>query len=112
MRGGIQLGKTGIEMCILGKKVILPYISLENRVEGCGIIASNLHIHYINMLKENRGEMYYTSYSTKRMVMCEGIGTSCMAICQRKSSHPRTLLEVLMVNNSHNFFITKGGYVT
>ncbi len=56
------------------------------------------------MLEENRGEMYRTSCSTKRMVMCEGIGTSRMAICRRKSSRPRTLPEVFAaadgVNNS------------
>ncbi len=47
-RGGVQLRKTGVETCLLGKKVISPYVSLENRVEGCGIVASNLYIHYIN----------------------------------------------------------------
>ena len=54
-RGGVQLGKTGVETCLLGKEVIPPYISLENRIEGCGIVARNLNIHYINMLEENRG---------------------------------------------------------
>jgi hypothetical protein len=68
-RGGVQLRKTGVEMCLLGKEVI-------SRVEGCDIVASNLHIHYINMLEDNRGEMYRTSCSAKRMVMYEGIGTS------------------------------------
>jgi hypothetical protein len=50
-RGGVQLRKTGVETCLLGKKVISPYVSLENRVEGCGIVASNLHIDYINRLE-------------------------------------------------------------
>jgi hypothetical protein len=99
-RGGVQLGKMRVETCLLGK-VILPYVSLENRGEGCGIVASNLYIHYINMLEENRGEMYRISRSTKRMVMCEGIGP---VICRRKSSRPRTLPEVFAaadgVNNS------------
>jgi hypothetical protein len=50
-RGGVQLGKTGVEACLLGKKVISPYVSLENRVEGCGIVARNLQIHYMNTLE-------------------------------------------------------------
>ena len=87
-RGGVKIGKTGVETCLLGREVISPYVSFENRVEGYGIVASNLHIHYIDMLEENRGEMYRTSCSTKRMVMCEGIGTSHMAISRRKSSRP------------------------
>ena len=90
-RGGVQLGKTRVETCLLGKKVISPYVSLENRVEGCGIVARNLHIHYINMSEENIGETYHTSCSTKRMVMCEGIGTSRMAICRRRVDFPTPL---------------------
>jgi hypothetical protein len=59
-RGGVQLGKMRVETCLLGKEVISPYVGLENRVEGSGIVARNLHIHYLNMLEENRGEMYRT----------------------------------------------------
>ena len=90
-RGGVQLGKTRVETWLLGKEVISPYVSLENRVEGCGIITRNLHIHHINMLEENIREMYRTSCSMKRMVMREGIGTSRMAICRRRVDFPTPL---------------------
>jgi hypothetical protein len=73
-RGGVQLRKTGFETCPLGKKVISPYVGLENRVEGCGIVARNLHIHYINTLEVKC--IALLARRRRRMVMCEGIGTS------------------------------------
>ena len=70
---------TPVETCLLGKEVISSYVCLENRVEGCGIVAS-----------------------PARIVICEGTGTSRMVICRRKSSHPRTEVFAVAdgVNNS------------
>ena len=43
-RDGIELCKTRVESRLLSKEMISPNVSLENRAEGCGIIANNLYI--------------------------------------------------------------------
>jgi hypothetical protein len=43
-RGSIKFRKMHVESRLFSKEMISPNVSFENRVEGCGIVANNLHM--------------------------------------------------------------------
>lgn len=85
----LKLLQLSVKSRFFPEQSVSPDISFEDRVEGGSVVADDLVVPV--KIRTTQESESLTSCSTNRIVMCDGMGTSRMAICRSKVDFPTPL---------------------